>query len=102
MAKKSFKETISPAMSFISQESIDRAEEEAPAAPEEITAASQRPAKPPKGYKLNPLYIETKSERLQLLVPPSLKAKLKERAKREGTSLNELVNNILSDALKEE
>ena len=54
------------------------------------------------GYKLNPLYIETKSERLQLLVLPSLKAKLKEKAKQEGTSVNDLVHSILEDALAEE
>ena len=97
MAKKSFKDSINPAMSFISQESIDRAEGEAPA-----TTEPQRPAKAPEGYKLNPLYIETKSERLQLLIQPSLKAKLKEKAKREGTSVNDLVNSILYDALAEE
>ena len=95
MAKKSFKESINPAMSFISQESIDRAEGEAP-------ALEARPAKAPEGYKLNPLYIETKSDRLQLLIQPSLKAKLKEKAKREVTSVNDLVNSILYNALTEE
>jgi len=101
MAKKSFKDSINPAMSFISQESIDRAEGETPNTEENI-AKVKRPAKAPEGYKLNPLYIETKSERLQLLVQPSLKAKLKEKAKQEGTSVNDLVHNILEDALAEE
>lgn len=101
MAKKSFKDSINPAMSFISQESIDRAEGETPTT-EETTAKGKRTAKAPEGYKLNPLYIETKSERLQLLIQPSLKAKLKEKAKREGTSVNDLVNSILYDALAEE
>ena len=99
MAKKTFKDSINPAMSFISQESIDKAEGEAPATAEET---AKRPAKAPEGYKLNPLYIETKSERLQLLVQPSLKAKLKEKAKQEGTSVNDLVHSILEDALREE
>lgn len=101
MAKKSFKDSINPAMSFISQESIDRAEGETPTT-EETTVKAKRTAKAPEGYKLNPLYIETKSERLQLLVQPSLKAKLKEKAKQEGTSVNDLVHSILEEALTEE
>ncbi len=101
MAKKTFKDSINPAMSFISQESIDRAEGENPTT-EETIAKVKRPTKAPEGYKLSPLYIETKSERLQLLVQPSLKVKLKEKAKQEGTSVNDLVHSILEDALKEE
>lgn len=97
MAKKTFKDSINPAMSFISQESIDRAEGETPA-----TAEAKRPDKAPEGYKLNPLYIETKSKRLQLLIQPSLHEKLKSKAKAEGISVNELVNSILQDALAEE
>ena len=99
MAKKTFKDSINPAMSFISQESIDRAEREAPATEE---TAKPRPAKAPEGYKLNPLYIETKSKRLQLLMQPSLHEKLKNKVKAEGISVNELVNSILQDALAEE
>ena len=96
MAKKTFKDNINPAMSFISQESIDKTEGET------ATTETKRPTKAPEGYKLNPLYIETKSERLQLLIQPSLKAKLKERAKAEGTSVNDLVSCILQEALAEE
>ena len=97
MAKKTFKDSINPAMSFISQESIDRAEGETPA-----TADAKKPDKAPEGYKLNPLYIETKSKRLQLLIQPSLHEKLKKKAQAEGTSVNDLVNGILQDALAEE
>lgn len=97
MAKKTFKDSINPAMSFISQESIDRAEGETPA-----TAEAKRPDKAPEGYKLNPIYIETKSKRLQLLIQPSLHEKLKRKAQAEGTSVNDLVNSILQDALTEE
>ena len=95
MAKKTFKDNINPAMNFISQESIDRAETTA-------ETVKTRPAKAPEGYKLNPLYIETKSKRLQLLIQPSLHEKLKTKARAEGISVNELVNNILQDALAEE
>ena len=98
MAKKTFKDSINPAMSFISQESIDSAGEEQLNTME----PARLPAKAPAGYKLNPQYIETKSERLQLLIQPSLKARLKERASKEGTSVNDLVHNILQDALAEE
>ena len=97
MAKKTFKDSINPAMSFISQESIDRAEGETPA-----TADAKKPDKAPEGYKLNPLYVETKSKRLQLLIQPSLHEKLKRKAQAEGTSVNDLVNGILQDALAEE
>ncbi len=97
MAKKTFKDSINPAMSFISQESIDRAEGETPA-----TADAKKPDKAPEGYKLNPLYVETKSKRLQLLIQPSLHEKLKKKAQAEGTSVNDLVNGILQDALAEE
>lgn len=97
MAKKTFKDSINPAMSFISRESIDRAEGETPA-----TADAKKPDKAPEGYKLNPLYVETKSKRLQLLIQPSLHEKLKKKAQAEGTSVNDLVNGILQDALAEE
>ena len=87
MTKKSFKEDITPAMRFISPPTI-----EAPAVTERGTA--------PEGYKLNPLYVETKSRRLQLLLQPSLYEKIKAQAQREEKSINELVHLILEDAMK--
>lgn len=102
MAKKTFKDSINPAMNFISQESIAKAEEEAPAIEEPTAKTAQRHAKAPEGYKLNPIYIETKSKRLQLLIQPSLQEKLKARAKAESTSVNDIVNTILQDALAKE
>lgn len=105
MAKKTFKESINPAMSFISRESIERAEGETSATEEETTAkeeTAKNPAKTPAGYHINPLYIENKSKRLQLLIQPSLHEKLKARAQAECTSVNNLVNIILQDALAEE
>ena len=54
----------------------------------------------PAGYKTNPLYIETRSKRLQLLVQPSLLEKLRARATREGRSLNDLIHTILEEATK--
>lgn len=88
-AKKSFKADINPAMQFITQ-------------PKDTAAPSTPTMKAPTGYKLNPFYVETKSRRLQLLVQPSLHARLKERADKDGMSLNELVNSFLEDGLREE
>lgn len=90
MPKKSFKDSINPAMNFISQESIVNAE------------GTQEPTSAPEGYRLNPLYVETKSKRLQLLVQPSLHEKLKKRAEREHTSVNDLIHTILEEKLRGE
>lgn len=89
--KKTFKETISPAMQFITRPE-----------PEEVAPPADRPEAPPEGYKLNPLYIETRSKRLQLLLQPSLYARIKERADLQGQSVNDLIHTILEDATKEE
>ena len=74
----------------------DEAEEEELKTNKSVTAPA------PEGYKVNPLYIETKSKRLQLLVQPSLLDKLKGKAKAEGRSVNDLVHSILEEALKGE
>lgn len=86
MAKKSFTNNLNPAMNFIS------------------SPVEEQPtqAKPPEGYKVNPLYLETKSRRLQLLIQPSLYNKIKARADREGKSINELVHSILEDETRED
>lgn len=89
--KKSFKDN--PALQFLSTP-----QEEETAQPE----ALQKTAKAPAGYKLNPLYIETKSKRLQLVLQPSLLARVKERAKEQGLSVNEFVHRILEEATREE
>lgn len=50
--------------------------------------------------KNNSLYVETKSRRVQLLMQPSLYAKLKERARQEDVSVNELIHGILADGVE--
>lgn len=92
--KKSFAKNLNPAMQFIST-----AEE---TKPEEVREAITERAEAPKGYKLNPAYIETKSKRLQLLVQPSLYEKVKAIADRENKSVNELIHSILEEATREE
>lgn len=94
MATKNFKKD-NPALSFITateKEGINIAPE-APA--NEMT----RSPKAPKGYKLNPEYIETKSKRVQLLLQPSIVDAIKSLAKREGLSMNEAVNEAIKEYL---
>ena len=45
--------------------------------------------------KPKPLNVETKSRRLQLLIKPSLHARLRARATAQDMSLNELIHTIL-------
>ena len=87
--KKSFKADLNPAMQFISP-------------PADETPIAHSTPHAPEGYKVNPLYIETKSKRLKLLIQPSLLNKLKERAKAEKRSVNDLVHSILEEALRGE
>jgi len=86
---KTFKpnlEPMNPAMQFIT-------------APVTETVTEQKQGKPPEGFKANPLYIETKSRRLQLLVQPSIHEKMKMKATAAGVSVNEFVHSILEKAL---
>ena len=87
MAKKTFKDN--PALQFIS---TTEAEDEQPTPTE----------KTPEGYKLNPLYVETKSRRLQLVLQPSLYERVKTAAKTSGLSVNEYVHQILDEATRGE
>lgn len=92
--KKTFLQDIeNPAELFISS----KAEAPAPAQTQEAQAG-----KAPEGYHANPLYIENKSKRLQLLTKPSTAEKLRAKAQREGRSVNDIVNTILEEALREE
>jgi hypothetical protein len=51
----------------------------------------------PDGYKLVP---ETKTERLQLLLKPSIKKGLQKAAHEEYTSMNDLANDIFAEYLE--
>lgn len=76
-ARKSFKDN--PALAFISPPPAARGQ----------SPASEVPLKP------NPLYLETRSKRLQLLMQPSLHQKLRDRAAEGGQSLNDLIHKVL-------
>lgn len=95
MAKKSFKGN--PALQFIST-----AETETQPPKEKTITMPQSTERPPEGYKLNPLYVETKSRRLQLVLQPSLYDRVKAGAAAAGLSVNEYVHQILDNATREE
>lgn len=89
MAKKDFKNN--PALQFIS--SASQEEPEQPAAQTE---------EPPKGFKLNPMYIETKSKRVQILVQPSVFETVDRIARAKGISRNEAINEALRQYAEKE
>ena len=80
MPKKDFKNN--PALRFLS--AADPAEPTQEAAP-------QYP------MKRNPLYIETKSRRVQLMFQPSLYNKVKALATEQNKSINDTVHTILTE-----
>lgn len=86
MAKKTFINRDNPALNFIST------------AGQETAAPAERKA--PEGYKLNPEYIEKKTRRLQLVLQPSLYAKVKARAEAEETSVNDYIHSVLEAAVE--
>ena len=90
--KKSFKAELNPAMQFISTPAEETAERE----------IAPRTEDAPEGYKVNPLYIEKRSKRLQLLVQPSLYDKVKAQAETEGCSVNDYIHRVLEEALRGE
>lgn len=91
MAKKDFK--INPAMSFISQETIDKVDGSEGKAP-----APTGSKKIPEGYKINPEFIETKSKRVQLLMQPSLHKDAKAISDQLGISLNDFIHRAIQEA----
>ena len=92
MPKKTKDFKSNPAMSFISQESIDKVDGK----PESTTPTGRKKA--PEGYKLNPEFIETKSKRVQILVQPSLHRKAKAVAEELGISLNDFIHRAIEEA----
>ena len=96
MAKKSFTATANPALSFISQESIDKVDREVQ--PEAEAPRTTARKKAPEGYKYNPEFIETKSRRVQSLILPSLYNDAKALSSELGISLNDFINKAIAEA----
>jgi hypothetical protein len=101
-AKKTFKNE-NPAMRFISA-SEKRNEEETSVSPLLPKKEPENtPPFAPQGIpqavpmKKNPLYIETKSRRLNLLMQPSLHDKIKNLAQERAVSVNDAIHTILQD-----
>ena len=66
-----------------------------------VEKKNETPQKPPKGYKIDPKYIEIKSKRFNALLKPSLFERLKRAAGQSGLSVNELINWTLEAAFPE-
>ena len=103
MGKKTFKDN--PAMQFITppEEEAD-AQEETPEELQEEKPKAKRPTaapkaaggiNPPEGYRMNPIFVETKSKRVQLVLQPSLYERAKEKAWREHLSVNEYIHQLI-------
>lgn len=105
MQKKSFKNN--PALQFISAPESNAEEREdesvltATEPPEVIEIQEEKVKTVVNGQgrmvpvKLNPLYVETKSKRLQLLMQPTLHGELKAAAVKKGISVNDLIHKAL-------
>jgi predicted HicB family RNase H-like nuclease len=86
--KKGFKDN--PAMRFISTATP----QQKPAPSQEaLTRASET------RLKMNPLYVEVKTKRFQILLQPSMFKRLKGAATAQGVSMNEIVNQALGQYL---
>lgn len=90
MSKKTFKNDLNPALQFINTSANKENQEQ----------ESQNIIYTVVPMKRNPLYIETKSKRIQLLIQPSLHSKLKEICEQEETSLNDLIHTILEKSIR--
>ena len=111
MSKKSFADA-NPAMAFISTAentedfALTQPTKEALEEKHEVEAAPAKPKtkrnpKPnSKGVKAVPMktnyaVVETKSKRVQMLMQPSLYDAIKDKAEKEGVSVNEMMHEIL-------
>ena len=100
-SKKDFSSISNPAERFLSTPESEEERSSSTTAPEAIFPTGAL-GKPPKGYKLNPLYVEVKSRRVQLLLRPSLYNALLKQAKAQGVSFNDMANTILQAYIDKE
>lgn len=95
MADKNFKRTTDATAQFFSE--AEKPVEKKEVLPAPKLKVPDTPIVIPKGYKL---VKESKSERLQLLVTPPVKKALKDIAKKQKKSLNELCGEIFEDFIE--
>lgn len=123
MSKKTFKDN--PALQFISDLPQQAESSEQPQnakswddvisspAPDQSTASSEEakrvtaapegiPSKRdvPEGMKLNPLFVEKRTQRAQFVMQPSVYKKAKELAKARGISFNDFVHGLIEDEIE--
>lgn len=55
---------------------------------------------PPAGHVLNRAYVETKSRKVQVLMQPSLHARIKAQAAKAGVSVNEMISRLVAAGLE--
>ena len=78
-----------PALNYITTAPVEQ--------PQEDQVPAQTKPTVQEGYRV--VYVEKRTERLQLLVPLSIKAKLKEEADKQGKSVNDIINTLLQEHL---
>ena len=93
MVKAKTDYTESPALAFI-KPTAEQEQEQATNAP-----ASLSSRKAPEGMKVNPLYIEKRTRRVQLVLQPSIYDKAKAASEALGLSFNDYVHALLEQAL---
>lgn len=101
MAKKVL--NSNPALDFFSTPAPQESAAEKPAEPVKAapqtthkqTLETETPAAFSPQFPMKAVYVETKSKRLQLLMQPSLAARIAELAKQQGTSVNNYIHEVL-------
>ncbi len=101
MPKKDFTKN-NPALAFISAADQEEQEEQTEQEANKGEIITPTPGKPPKGYKINPEFIEVKSQRLNLLLQPSLVKRIKKYSKNKKQSVNETISQIIIEKLDNE
>ena len=96
--KKSFLETDNPTLAFISASSVAALESQKENTPSPKAETQNDTVS---GHKVNPLYVETKTIRIQLILQPSLYKKIKAASKKEGLSLNAYAHKLFAEATKD-
>lgn len=92
-----------PANAFLPQPQTEEPAEAPQEQPEEVKAQpAARITKAPKGYKINPEFLEVKSQRVQLVLQPSVVKRLKKAAAKRKLSMNETANTAIIEFLEKE
>jgi len=69
--------------------------------PTKAKSEPKQEATAPKGYKLNPQFIEKKTIRLQLVLKESTSQKLRKYCKENNTSINDYIGKLIDKELGE-